>query len=338
MTTASFRASTLDELYSLNTENVTSQLEVSKFYVIATHIWKAIDVVGLIGNLLCLLVMTRKGMRHLPFAPIAAVLAVSDSCVLVNNFLYNVDLSLPDLTIVTSYCELELFWYFFFSVFSSWCLVCITFERFIAVVWPLNCHIIISRKKAALILSVIATVLILLDLHVFWNTDQDSYGACVWKEEFYLSLFHTIYTWVDISLFSIVPFILILTLNCLIICKLCRTEMGGAKALNNQKQRDIVFTLFGVSLAFISLTSPMCIYTLKVYIMGQPFDVTSTWAIIGYVLQETNFAINFYIYCLTGNRVRQELKSIFSCTDICRKDESVASNTSSTVASVQTIP
>ena len=298
-----------------NSSSVNSYLEQSRYFLVATHLWKAIDVVGLIGNFLCVLVMTRKGMRRLPFAVCAGVLAISDSCVLVAQLLYNIDLTLPDVQIVTSSCGIQGFIYFVSSEFSSWCLVCITIERFIAVNWPLDCHIIVSRKKVSIALAVICVTLVLINIHALWNTGQDTNGACVWKEEFYLTLFHTICVWVDISLFSIIPFVLISTLNCLIICKLCRTQISEVNALNTKRQRDIVFTLFGVSMAFILLTSPICIYTLNSYIRGEDFDTMSNWAVTGYVLQETNFAINFYVYCLTGRRVRQELKKMFSCTE-----------------------
>ena len=64
--------------------------------------------------------------------------------------------------------------------------------------------------------------------------------------------------------------------------------------------------LLTVSFLFIFLTTPICIYTL---VGGLPRLVHS----VATILHHLNHSINGVLYCITGTRFRQELKSLFTC-------------------------
>ena len=81
-------------------------------------------------------------------------------------------------------------------------------------------------------------------------------------------------------------------------------------------------TLIVVSTAFVVLTLPITVknilfslYTsdFTPFLKQQYIAVRSFFDSLAYMLVYWNYAINFYVYCLTGTRFRREFKNIVCC-------------------------
>ena len=274
----------------------------SYIFIITTIV---IAIIGLVGNVLCIVVMLNKTMRHLPFAVFSGVLAVSDSCILILSVLSSV-VSLKENSQIVSYtsCGFIVFAVFFCNQFSSWVVVFLTIERMVAVLVPLKCREIVTRRRAIAILSLTGFILFGVNVHSFWTMGYSN-SRCAWNEKFHKSIFYDIFVWVDAVLFFILPAAIILVLNLTIICKLWQIRKQHLSSF--KKQKSAIIILFGVSIAFIVLTSPEAIrdiYQLLYRRQGQ----TTGWAYyVPVTLWLMNYAVNFYLYSLAGSKVRNVL-------------------------------
>ncbi len=95
------------------------------------------------------------------------------------------------------------------------------------------------------------------------------------------------------------------------------TYTSYAKA--HQMERQLTVMLLAVSVAFLLLTLPLfvrnCIYTLD-----NPMRSSHTYALYFFLYHfsnkfymTNNAAINFYLYCITGSKFRQDLVELFGC-------------------------
>lgn len=82
------------------------------------------------------------------------------------------------------------------------------------------------------------------------------------------------------------------------------------------RQRRLTRMLLFVSFVWLVLSAPFALYSLVVNFSDeqQRFAARNLLAkIICFLLVYVNHAINFYLYCLTGSRFRQELCALLSC-------------------------
>ena len=158
-----------------------------------------------------------------------------------------------------------------------------------------------------------------------------------------------VWPWVDIVVSSLVPFVLIIASN-VVLVKRVRQSMREARqtlatgSTNQLKAREnqassMTLTLVCVSLAFVLLTSPICVYAIMrptgrsdgIPDVNQAAQNHLTEAIAN-VLWLANIAINFYIYALTGSRYRAAMARVCGCHEP-KKVTSVTRSTSVTQSS-----
>ena len=87
-----------------------------------------------------------------------------------------------------------------------------------------------------------------------------------------------------------------------------------------KKTSSMTITLVALSVIFFLTTSPICVYNVIEHYVedGVADDPRGTgrlrlaWAVVN-ILMYTNSALNFYLYCLSGARFRQELRRCLCC-------------------------
>ena len=82
----------------------------------------------------------------------------------------------------------------------------------------------------------------------------------------------------------------------------------------HRKQHGTIITLFAVSVCFVLFTSPICVNSIITFITGIGRDMSNPWEHISTILFELNYSFNFYLYCLTGSKVRSEVMKLFHIT------------------------
>ena len=291
--------------------------------VVERWIIPAVCVAGYIGNGLIIMVMLRKTFRTSSMGILLISLAVVDSANLLIPYPFYW-LYTSGIVIVSNYnniaCKVFSVYSFLANTLASWVLVIITMERCASVVRPFDASRLFSRKRVAIGFLITLILAILLHLHLLWNYTllQTPDGPlCDKTPQFLNSFYFPLHIWADLILASLVPFAIITILNCIILWKLHKSSKirKSSGKRGGKSQRSMVIMLLATSFTFIILTMPLMIEQLTTPTAGMPSGLFFEVAVLCLSL---NNAINFYLYCISGSRFREELKSMF-CGDKGKK-------------------
>ena len=129
----------------------------------------------------------------------------------------------------------------------------------------------------------------------------------------------------------ILPFVLLLIMNCVIIKTLrnrsnIRSEIQGQGQNDSQtskvrsSENQITVTLLVVTFSFLELTTPF--YIIFIYLtsfgMGSTPRGLATFYLVYHIGEKsyyTNYAINFFLYIISGQKFRTDLIKLFPCCE-----------------------
>jgi len=242
-------------------------------------------------------------------------------------------------------CKVEKFSFYTASDAAIWILVAFTVDRLIAVSLPLIKYIVCAPRRAVAVCLAILLVAITKNLHVFWTRGVEVTGTRVrmcGRPEPYRYFEEHVRPLMAFVMVSVLPFIVISLCNCLIIIKLLRAhrlrtvtlqrsataqdehnkdkpEESSAQAQTQAAARSAVFSQTSLMCIAASLGFVICVTPSIVLTMGRHqwkdaggFTQTAYHAsrAIVHQLACLNHAINFFLYCITGQRFRTELVAL----------------------------
>ena len=305
---------------------------------VAESIWKIsspiVMTLGTIGNTLAIVVLSKKKMRRMPSSLFLIVLAVSDLLMLYIGLLRHCirvfnEVDIREFTLTG--CRTHVFLVYFIKHFSAWVLGAVALERFISVWIPFRAKTICTHRNAALGVCAIAVALVGINLHFFWtfgekivpieNSNRTHRDACTYRKKFDF-FFEKIWPGLEASVYTYIPFTIMLLCNTLIIFRLARARLQRKRqgATSHGSQDSIRMTtmtgmLLAATFTFFLLTTPV-----SLYLNGQ----NSYWKeekkrnhnfkifwVVAQQLMYLNNAINFLLYFISGPQFRQELKRSF---------------------------
>lgn len=302
--------------------------------IFSTYVGMTICFIGLVGNIISVLVWRRLNKKRHDSGKSAGIflisLAITDSGLLIfflltesfQNIVTNVRYRY---NYVLFYCYIGFPMFFFFIVASIWMVISITYNRFVAVVFPHRAASLNTIRKSYLI--VISTLLFsfLINVpHFFsFHPQRQSPNSNSWiagKTEFGKTDAAVKYDfWGHCMLLVLVPWLLISVLNSLIIYKLYKQRGIRAQSAKTKfsKEHQTTVILLTVSFTFLFFLIWQCItqcfYMLHFEAANKNtwFDISSAYAParLGVVL---NSAMNFMLYCLSGQMFRKEMYRMFA--------------------------
>ncbi|KAJ8311621.1 hypothetical protein KUTeg_010976 [Tegillarca granosa] len=303
-------------------------------YKAAIFIWKVFPpimiVFGTIGNILSIKVLTRRNIRGTNSFVFLTVLAVSDTMVLYSGLLrqwilYTFEVDIRH--VHPMLCKTNIFFVYFTLQFSAWLLVLVTFDRVFATWFPHSFIGKVSHWIPITTASVLAVILIALNAHFFHGFEDLQYQvgnetivqSCVRKDNEYRHFSIEIWPWIDLVVFNLLPFLLLLIGSALIFIKVFQNRKALMTKIAPVSGRllSLSKTLIILNTAFLLLNTPSSIYlagqtTWYDDINEKKFAVLNlVWAMVN-ILTYSNNTINFLLYCLSGSKFRQELMKIFS--------------------------
>jgi len=88
-----------------------------------------------------------------------------------------------------------------------------------------------------------------------------------------------------------------------------------ASGPQQSRQRRLTRMLLFVSFAWLALSAPFALHSLAVNFVSDDRNLLAKIVcfLLVYVNHAVNHAVNFYLYCVTGSRFRQELRAMFGC-------------------------
>ncbi|KAK2154606.1 hypothetical protein LSH36_263g00000 [Paralvinella palmiformis] len=290
-------------------------------------------VVGLFGNVMTMAVMRRAIFQVTPTAIILNLLSAADTAVLLM-----VPWNAMTFQSLIGFDARGLHWlgckFFFWTwrtakMASSWCIVLISLERYIAIIYPLKVRNIITKRSTAYTIAVVCSAIFLFNGVRFAFADVARNGMClaaIPDNPRHATLAHNLVV-LGTSLSAYVPSILVFFLNLTSVSTLMRQSrrrstltVGRPVQVTRQHKtnRHLSLMLFGVSFAFQILVTPIAILhvvaTLKNVALFHTIELT--WLVsrkLAMIMEQLNYCINFYLYVLCSRVFADQFLILIGC-------------------------
>ncbi|KAM3968857.1 neuropeptide receptor A18 [Aphomia sociella] len=285
---------------------------------------------GSIGNLLSVFVFFTSKLRMQSTSQYLSALAVSDTIFLFQ--LLPPWLNAVQLTGVfhrQGFCQVFVYISYVTCCVSAWLVVAFTIERFVAVLYPLQRNVVCTVTRARHIIFTVAVAALLLNLPVL-RFAIPTKNDCNIDFEY---LDHAArFNLVDTAVSFTIPLAVIIFLNAWIMVGVWRLERARHQLMKAERplmilpsrarparltgcprsQQRVTRMLLVVSSVFVVLNMPA--YTMR--ILAYAYDMSygeysGRWAALQQVALmffNTNFGINFLLYCLSGQNFRSALR------------------------------
>lgn len=295
---------------------------------------------GIAGIILTVIVLSRKNMKTSTNCYLMA-LAIADLL-----FLVLLATILPSFT-PSDHSQSDYLFHIYINyaaifmniclIASSWLTVMLAIERYVAICRPFLAARFCSVTKARVFIVSIFLFAVACRLANFWEysvnsaTDTTTNQTIIYHEPTDLSfneMYMTVYPWlVDGILSSVIPFVLLVSLNVRLIWEVRKstqyikrnlTQVGSASTAVQREELQITVMLISVIIVFFICQAPYVIYTATTSInkyasMGPGFLVFRAVTMFLLVLKS---ALNFILYCWFSEKFLGTLKRIF-CLDRC---------------------
>lgn len=215
---------------------------------------------------------------------------------------------------------------------SSWFLVALTAQRTLSVVLPHRIQVLCTHRKSGfVVLAVICIIVPIYCLELFRDrgfsqaTNASSTNCLLLPSS--IQNFYKMRKITEIVISSLIPSALLFVLNCILVNRVMKSvrkahthlTAGQSDQANVRKKKasSLTVMLITVSITFLLLTFPDNVFHLIAMSEGIPYQVKSIIYNVLHLLHIGNSVVHFYLYCLTGNKFREELEKIFSfCRNI----------------------
>ena len=209
------------------------------------------------------------------------------------------------------------------SIISAWITVLIALERYIAICYPFKVHVFCTKRIAYV------TILMISGLGLV-NSTPFSYTCSVYsvsgmpvchskgenpKTDFIVIL--NVYIF-----YSIIPFLVITTLNILIIKRIrsqraFRIRSQGHTSTLATRDTSLVSMMTAICIVFVITCFPMSVLMIYSYshryFYGKSFLFEDWLSRFLFLLEVINHCVNLFLYCVTGSVFRTSLLQMFKC-------------------------
>ena len=283
--------------------------------------------IGTLGNCITLIVLTNRKCKKSSFTVYLTALAIVDTLILYNfplntwlKYVFNFAYETYNIIL----CKGLAFTSYLLPQISSWMIVVLTMERALCTYSPIKYKNLCRPKRGLTVVGAIISLLAAFDSHMLYGmslTKTENFTVCTFVDETYAKFYFNAFVWMDFSAYFLLPFVLIVCANSATAFMVYRSSKSvtstGSQARISRDRYVIVITLL-VSFAFILLVSPFSIFfALKPFLFGDVeafYSSSQTELIVEMVVYNLvflNSAINFFLYVLSGERFRSDLKAAF---------------------------
>lgn len=298
--------------------------------VVGLYLWMYMSpivfVVGIFGNTIIIILMRSKKLQGTTSSVYLPLLAIADIATLMFGIIPE---WLEHCNIVVMkelnqwVCKFEKFLFYTASDCAIWILVAFTFDRFIAVCFPLRKLSLCRKKNAMITCIVILCSAVAKNFHVYWTrgSEYDEEGNVVkncGRPDPYAQFELYVRPWIAFTLVSAIPFIVIFSCNVFIIKTLLEAQKMRASSSGSKTFTQTTMMCMSASLTFLVVVTPSIIL-----LIGRPYweknddggknHAYTAAKSVANQLTYVNHSINFFLYCLTGERFRSELSALFKC-------------------------
>ncbi|KAK7108375.1 hypothetical protein V1264_016122 [Littorina saxatilis] len=328
LTTASLLETTENEnvpiAYISNDERLSHLMEFRAAAWIDTIYVPICAGLGILGNMLSFCVLLSPRLSGSSTSVYMAALSVSDSLVQVVNILFLVRKFPGHETLRHGTCGLTFFLLFFSLHYNVIVMMGMTLERYLAIRFPLKASGWCTPRRARIAVVAMCVIVVAVNLHnlilrkMVWN-DVLKTEVCAPDgptNEFFL---FKVWPWIDGAVYCYIPLLTVSVLNVLIVQKMRSAQKfrgTSGSAEQGDVSRQVTVMLLTVTCTFLLLVGPMAVMlVVERYVWFRTtIHEQAVFHLVRTILNNlvyTNHAINFCLYCLSGNRFRQEFLRMF---------------------------
>jgi len=295
-------------------------------------------ILGTFGNVLSIIVLARPRFRRWASTVYLIGLSIADLCVLYIGLLrqwfrYTFNNDVRELS--STLCKVH-WWLMYCAADSSvWILVAITLERLVSTLCPYRSKQLCSRRVSTITVAVIVPTAMIVNSHLMYGFDRFEIKSgnttilvpCAPATESYDIFFEKVWNWLDLCKFSLIPFIILSVGNACILYKLIqsrrkvKSQVLPATSEGSSTQRKNTTSNMSVLLVALNFMFILSTLPVAIYFLGDPYWIPEDiprhvklqdpwWAFVN-LLYYINNSSNFILYCLTGSRFRESVKSLF---------------------------
>ena len=303
--------------------------------IIWTYITPSIIIAGTVGNILSLMAVTNRHCRKSSFTVYLAALAITDTTYLyvcaLRDWLTHV-FAIRLGSFGNSWCKVTWVLTFLTSQASSWLVAALAAERMFCTYFPHKTKTACVPRTGYIVTGTIIGILFLLNAHLLYAV-QDSHMAnnntmslgtvCGIIVPEYETVYVNAFAWIDLGLYFLLPLFVIVIANSATVVGVLKMNAVTAAltAVNNsriKRTRNLMIVTFLVSSAFVIFLSPMVIFGVvmphfledtALFLTADGGNYYLIWACLSN-WSYLNHAVNFFLYVLSGEIFRRQLKNV----------------------------
>lgn len=311
---------------------------------IAYWLWRTVPfvllVIGTIGNILNICVLSRQPLRRFSTGVFFLTLAISEITFLWSGLLPDTIYSITAFRFEDQseiFCRTRWWWALTSASFSVWVLVLLTLERTLLTKAPVFSRNYLTAKHAAISAFVVFMIIVCVNSHLIFGFTLGSKNAerihrnqtgnsavlpCDFISTEYKLFYERTWSIFVFVLYTLLPAVIIITGNINIaLVLLSRTKRRAkivpavaAKKIAEDRQKSSAKMLFILSIIFLITTMPYCIYFVVRGQIEQMSDRSvARWQLITVsvnILGWCNFTFNFFFYFVSGTLFKQEWQKL----------------------------
>ena len=220
-----------------------------------------------------------------------------------------------------------------------------TLDKYIAIKWPHRASTYSTPRRAKMIVMTLYVCVCIYNIpHLFLSSVI--FGRCL---NFGIrSIITSVYSWFSFVLNAVIPFTMLIHMN-YVITKVVRESrksfedqaMETIQKTMKNAENQLTIMLLLVTTLFLILICPT--YFRFIYLVFARRDTPLDYAKSMFIFQITaklyitNSGINFFLYCISGKKFRDDLKETFLCCDISHSSLSLGKGASLSNATEITI-
>ncbi|XP_059805712.1 probable G-protein coupled receptor 139 [Hypanus sabinus] len=217
---------------------------------------------------------------------------------------------------------------------SFWLTGTFTFDRYVAICWQKLKAKYCTQRSSGIVISVVCTLGCVINIPWYFLLEpmyviDNVPWYCKQKDDRYSVILWTIFDWTDRVLTPCLPFLLILSFNTLTVRhilaasrarkRLCSCPMGEKQCDPEiESRKRSILLLFAISACFILWTPYVIHFLIQRFHVGYTINGYSEPRFIlmeiANMLQMLSCCTNTFIYAVTQNKFRKELKVLMKCT------------------------
>ena len=287
--------------------------------------------IGLVGNTLSFLVMIRPNNRKVSTCIYMAAISINDNLMIFLALRTWLGLALKLYQPEVVHCKIVPWLTAMALQNSRYQVLAMTIDKYVAIKWPHRAATYSTPRRAKLIITgVFICTLIYNARHIPMSGLVR--GRCM---AYVVGRISVVLTWTNFIINGIIPFTMLICMNYVIVQTINKSgKMFGSTSksehISNKRkgmearqrkmksaENQLTVMLLLVTIMYLVLQIPPSIRNIYVKFIKQdtPAKYASTvlTLILSYSLFITNSGVNFFLYCISGNKFRNDLKEMLCC-------------------------